>query len=278
MTNGVRFMLAATIVFSLMNVFVKAISHIPVVEILFFRAIISLIISAGMLKAQGVSVWGNNKPILIARGVAGSISLFIFFSLLHQIPLATARSLAYLAPIFTTIIGIFIVKEKVKPVQFIFFTISFIGVLVVQGFDSRIEVDHLMMGIFAAIFMALAYNFVRKLSTSEHPLVIIFYFPLVMLPISGVWSSFVWVMPVGIDWLFLLLVGVITQIAQYFMTKSYQSEALSKVSIVSYVGIIFSLGFGYFIFDETYNLATFMGMGLVMAGVVANVIFKKSHG
>ena len=278
MSKGVRFMLAATIVFSLMNVFVKAIPHIPVVEILFFRAIISLIISAGMLKAQGVSVWGNNKPILIARGVAGSISLFIFFSLLHQIPLATARSLAYLAPIFTTIIGIFIVKEKVKPVQWIFFGISFIGVMVVQGFDSRIEVGHLIMGIFAAIFMALAYNFVRKLSTSEHPLVIIFYFPLVMLPISGVWSSFVWVMPIGTDWLFLLLVGVITQIAQYFMTKSYQSEALSKVSIVSYVGIIFSLGFGYFIFDETYNLATFMGMGLVMAGVVANVIFKKSHG
>ena len=139
MSKGVRFMLVATMVFSLMNVFVKTIPHIPVVEIIFFRSVISLIMSVSMLKAQRVNIWGNNKPILIARGVVGSIALFTFFSLLHQIPLATARSLAYLAPIFTTIIGIFIVKEKVRPVQWIFFAISFVGVLVVQGFDSRIQ-------------------------------------------------------------------------------------------------------------------------------------------
>ncbi|MCP4457297.1 MAG: EamA family transporter, partial [Cytophagales bacterium] len=66
-----------------------------------------------------------------------------------------------------------------------------------------------------------------------------------------------------------------TQIAQYFMTKSYQSEKLSKVSIVSYVGIVFSLSFGFFIFDETYNLFTFIGIGLVMFGAVANVLFRK---
>ena len=275
-SQGVRFMLAASFVFSLMNVFVKAIPHIPVVEILFFRSLISMVLSVTMLRAQGVSIWGNNKIILLARGIAGSIALFTFFALLHQIPLATARSLAYLAPIFTTIIGIFIVKEKVKSVQWIFFSISFAGVLVIQGFDPRIEVAHLVMGVFAAIFMALAYNFIRKLKTSEHPLVVIFYFPLVMLPISGIWSSFVWVSPVGMDWVYLILVGIVTQIAQYFMTKSYQSESLSKVSIVSYVGIIFSLSFGFFIFGETYNLITFIGIGLVMSGAVANVIFKDS--
>ncbi len=267
-------MLAATVVFSLMNVFVKLIPSIPVIQIIFFRSVISLAISVTMLRVQKVNIWGNNKAILIARGVSGAIALFTFFSLVHLIPLATARSLAYLAPIFTTIIGIFIVREKVNPIQWIFFAISFIGVVVVQGFDPRIDFIHLMMGILAAVFMALAYNFVRKLSTNEHPLVIIFYFPLVMLPISGIWTSMVWVTPIGIEWFYILMVGITTQIAQFFMTKSYQSEAISKVSIVSYVGILFSLAFGFFLFDETYNLATFLGMALIMAGVVTNVIFK----
>ena len=273
-TKGVRFMLVASFVFSLMNVFVKAIPHIPVVEILFFRSLISMVLSVSMLKSQGVSIWGNNKVVLLTRGIAGSIALFTFFTLLHQIPLATARSLAYLAPIFTTIIGIFLVKEKVNSVQWIFFAISFAGVLVIQGFDPRINFAHLIMGISAAVFMALAYNFIRKLKTSEHPLVVIFYFPVVMLPISGIWSSFVWIPPVGMDWVYLILVGIVTQIAQYFMTKSFQSEELSKVSIVSYVGIVFSLAFGFFIFGETYNLFTFIGIGLVMLGAVANVVFK----
>ncbi|NNE54990.1 MAG: EamA family transporter, partial [Flavobacteriales bacterium] len=116
LSKGVRLMLAASFTFALMNVFVKAVPHIPAVEIILFRSVISLIISAYMLARQSVSIWGNNKPILIARGVSGAIALLIFFELLQQIPLATASSLAYLAPIFTTIIGIFLVGEKVKPI------------------------------------------------------------------------------------------------------------------------------------------------------------------
>lgn len=275
LSKGVRLMLAASFTFALMNVFVKAVPHIPAVEIILFRSVISLVISVFMLQKQKVSVWGNNKPILIARGVVGAIALLIFFELLQQIPLATASSLAYLAPIFTTIIGIFLVGEKVKPIQWLFFLISFGGVLIIQGFDSRIEIIHLIMGITTSFFMGLAYGFIRKLKTSEHPLVIIFYFPLVMLPISAIWSGIVWVMPSGIDWFYLIMVGILTQIAQFFMTKSYQSEELSKVSIVNYVGIVFSLSFGWIFFDEFFNIMTFLGMALVLAGVIANVLVKK---
>jgi RarD protein len=273
-SKGVTYMLIATFTFAMMNVFVKAVPHIPAVEIILFRSIVSLVISVGLLKQQSVNIWGKNKQVLIARGVAGAIALLIFFQLLQEIPLAAASSLAYLAPIFTTVIGIFLVKEKVRPIQWVFFLISFGGVLMIQGFDSRIEFIHLIMGIATSFFMGLAYNFIRKLKTSEHPLVIIFYFPLVMLPISGVWSGFVWVMPSGWDWFFLLMVGVLTQIAQFFMTKSYQSSELSVVSIVNYVGIVFSLSFGFIFFDEIFNLLTFVGMGLVIAGVVSNIFFK----
>ena len=267
-------MLVASFTFALMNVFVKVLAHIPAVEIIFFRSIISLVLSVTMLRTQSVSVWGFNKPILFARGIAGAIALLIFFTLLQEVPLAAASSLAYLAPIFTTIIGIFLVQEKVKPIQWFFFAISFGGVLVIQGFDGRIELTHLLMGLGTSLFMGLAYNFIRILKTSEHPLVIIFYFPLVMLPISGAWSWFVWVAPEGWDWVSLVLVGVLTQIAQYFMTKSYQSEELSKVSIINYVGIIFSLSFGYWLFGEVFNFMTIVGMGLILIGVISNVLLK----
>lgn len=275
LTPGVRYMLYATFTFALMKVFVKSLPHIPAIEIIFFRAIISLVISFYFLKRQNVPFFGNNKPILIARGITGSLALILYFYLLHSIPLATAATLQYLAPVFTTVLGVFIVKEKVNPWQWLFFGISFLGVLVVQGFDIRISYLHLIIGLATSFFMGLAYNFVRKLNTTEHPLVIILYFPLVLLPIGAVWSYFVWVTPQGWDWLMLLGVGILTQVAQFFMTKSYQSEEVSKVSILNYVGLVYALLFGFFLFDETFNIATYMGMGLVVLGVIANVVFKK---
>ena len=278
LTPGVRYMLYATFTFALMKVFVKAIPHIPAIEIIFFRAIVSLVISFYLLKQQKVPFWGNNKPVLIARGITGSVALILYFYLLHAIPLATAATLQYLSPIFTTVLGVFIVREKVNPWQWLFFAISFAGVLVVQGFDVRISYVDLGTGIATSFFMGLAYNFVRKLNTTEHPLVIILYFPLVLLPIGSVWSYFVWVTPQGWDWLMLLGVGILTQIAQFFMTKSYQHEEVSKVSILNYIGLIYALLFGFFLFDETFNITTYMGMGLVVAGVIANVVFKKRSG
>lgn len=276
LSQGVRYMLMATFTFTLMKVCVKLVPHIPAIEIILFRSVISMAISLYFLTRQRVVVWGNNKPVLIGRGLAGATALVIYFSLLQQIPLATASTLQYLAPIFTAVLGIFIVGEKVKNVQWIFFAMSFAGILVIQGFDPRISFIHVVMGITASLFMGLAYNFIRKLKTDEHPLVIIFYFPLVMLPISAIWSSFVWVQPVGWDWLVLILVGISTQIAQFFMTKAYQQEELNKISILTYVGIIYSLLFGYFLFDENYNLITYGGMALVLSGVILNVLWKRT--
>ena len=258
-----------------MKVFVKMVPHIPAIEIILFRSVISMGISLFFLTKQRVSIWGNNKPVLIGRGVAGAVALVIYFSLLQQIPLATASTLQYLAPVFTAVLGIFLVGEKVRNIQWVFFAMSFAGILVIQGFDPRISFIHVIMGIAASFFMGLAYNFIRKLKTSEHPLVIIFYFPLIMLPISGIWTTFVWVQPQGTDWLILILVGIATQVAQFLMTKAYQKEELSKVSILTYIGIIYSLAFGFFIFDETYNLVTYGGMALVLSGVILNVMWKK---
>ncbi len=268
-------MLLATFFFSLMNVFVKLVPNIPPVEIVFFRSIISLVLSYFFLAMQQVSVWGNNKKILLMRGAVGAISLILYFSTLQLIPLASAVTIQFLAPIFTTILGVFIVKEKVKPLQWLFFVVAFGGVLLVKGFDPRITPILFLMGVASAFFAGLAYNFIRKLNTTEHPLVIVFYFPLVTLPVTGLLSIFIWVQPIGIEWLYLLLIGVLTQLAQYFMTMAYQHEELSKVSSLKYLGLIYALGFGYLVFDETFNIMTYLGMFIMVASVGVNVWYKN---
>ena len=267
-------MLLATFLFALMNVCVKQVSHIPAIEVILFRSGISLLMSWVVLKRQNVSVWGTHHGLLITRGVAGAMALILFFTTLQNIPLATAATIQYLSPIFTTILGVFIVKEKVKPWQWLFFLVSFAGVLVIEGVDVRVSPLYLGLGVGSALFSGLAYNMIRKLNTREHPLVIVFYFPLVALPVSGLYSLFNWVQPEAWDWFFLILVGVLTQLAQYYMTMSYQAEEISKVANLSYTGIIYALFFGFVFFDEMFSVWSYAGMGLVLLGVILNVRYK----
>ena len=269
-------MLLATLLFSLMNVGVKLVPDIPAIEIIFFRSVISLIISAGMLKFRKVNLWGNNHAWLISRGLVGATALILYFITLQKIPLASAATIQYTSPVFTAILGIYIVRERIKPLQWLFFLVAFTGVLIVQGFDTRVSGFYLTLGLLSGMFSGLAYNIIRKLSTTEHPLVIVFYFPLVALPVSGLYSVFNWVPPNGwFEWVVLIAIGILTQFAQYFMTRAYQSEELSKVAILKYVGLIFALIFGFIIFDEHFNFLTYLGMTIVMAGVIGNVGYKE---
>ncbi|GAB3823197.1 DMT family transporter [Pontibacter rugosus] len=269
-------MLLSTFFFSLMQVCVKWVPHIPAEEIIVFRSLISLLISLVFLRKAGVSVWGNNRKLLFARGAFGAVALILFFNVLQNLPLATAATLQYLSPIFTAILGIFIVKERIRLWQWVFFLISFAGVLVIEGVEVNVDTLYLWLGVLSAVFTGVAYTIVRKLNVREHPLVIIFYFPLVTLPVVGVYTIFNWVQPVGWDWPMLLLVGLFTQLGQYYMTLSYQHEEISKVANLTYIGIIYALIFGFVFFGELLSGWTYVGMGLVLLGVLLNVQYKNN--
>ena len=75
----------------------------------------------------------------------------------------------------------------------------------------------------------------------------VFYFPLVATPIMGVLSFFNWVNPRGLDWFYILALGVVTQVAQVFMTKGIQSDSAGNIMTYKYIGVVFAFIYGYFI-------------------------------
>lgn len=271
---GVRYMLLATFFFALMNAAVKTLSHLPATEIALLRSVVSLFAAYALLRHHQIPLPGNNTRSLFLRGLFGSGSLVLYFITLQHMPLASAVTVQYLSPIFTAIMGIYMVREPVKSLQWVFFALSFAGILIVQGFDSRVEPVYLLLGIGSALFAGLAYNTIRQLKLTEHPLIITFYFPLVSLPISLLANGFQWVMPQGLDWVVLVFIGLIAQAAQYFMTKSYQHDELSKVASLKYLGIIYAWAFGFFVFEESFTFMAYVGMILVIAGVALNIWYR----
>ena len=139
------------------------------------------------------------------RGVFGTIALSMFFYTLQQIPLASAVTIQYLSPIFTALFAAIFLKEKMKLKQWIYFAIAFGGVALLKGFDERVSLSFMLVGIISAMFSGMAYTCIRQLKETDHPLVVVFYFPLLATPIMGVLSYFQWVKPIGKDWLILLL-------------------------------------------------------------------------
>ena len=267
-------MLISTFLFSFMQVLVKKLDYIPFFEIIFFRAIISFFLAYGAIHKQNISPFGNNIKLLILRGLFGTASLTSFFYALHHVPLASAITIVNIKPLMILLVAFFFLKEKVNWWQWLCFGLSFIGIAVVKGFDTRIDTLGLLSVLGAAGFAAVAHTLVRLLRKTDYPNVIIFYFTLVTLPIILPFTIYYWKMPEGFDWLMLISIGVITHFGQLFLTKAYQSEEMAKVSNIYYLGIVFAVAYGYFYFNEIYSLETVLGLLLVVGGVLLNMRFQ----
>ncbi|MCF8465477.1 MAG: DMT family transporter [Flavobacteriales bacterium] len=268
-------MLISTAAFSLMQLCVKFLSHLPTHELILFRSGISLILSLAYLLPKGIHPLGNNRKFLLLRGVFGVTALSLFFITLQNLPLASAVTVQYLSPIFTAIIAIFLLGERMKMLQWFFFGLAFLGVALLKGFDERVSVLYLGLGVLSAFFAGAAYNCIRMVKDTDHPLVVVLYFPMVATPIMLVLSYFEWVTPIGWDWALILLLGVFTQIGQVFMTKALQAEKANVVASLKYLGSLYALVFGYFIFNETYNWISIVGIVLILSGVLLNVLAKN---
>ena len=279
MNKGAQQMIISSFAFSLMHLCVKAMPHIPVFELVFFRSLGSLLITVLYLNKKRTPIFGNNKKVLFARGLFGTIGLCLFFITLQNIPLAGAVTIQYLSPFFTALFAVVILRERVKKKQWLFFSLAFIGVCLLKGFDVSGQISYyfVLVGVVSACFSGLAYNCIRHLRTTESTLVVVFYFPLVATPIMGVLSFFNWVKPEGIDWVYIIALGIATQVAQVFMTKGIQSDSAGNIMTYKYVGVVFAFIYGYFIFKETYSFLSVFGIFLLLSGVILNAVFKNQQ-
>lgn len=268
-------MLISTLSFSLMNVCIKVTGRIPFFELILFRSIISLILSYGYIRKNNLSLYGNNKKVLILRGIFGTIALSLLFASLQNLPLASAATISYLGPIFTAIFAIYILKEKVKPIQWLFFMIAFSGVVLIKGFDDNVDGIYVLAAVGSAFFSGLAYNMVRKLRTTDHPVVVVFYFPLVAIPLMLVLSILYWVQPIGTEWLLIVAIGLLAHIGQIYLSKALYLENAARISSIQFLGIITAIVFSLFLFHERYTFYNLVGIVFVTLGVVMNLYFTQ---
>jgi drug/metabolite transporter (DMT)-like permease len=228
-----------------------------------------------IVKKQNIKILNEHTPLLFLRGLFGAIALILYFSTIQNAPLATAVTLLYLAPIFTLIFAIFLLKEKPNPLQWPFVIMSFCGALVIKSFDPRLNLKYFIMGISAAIFAALAYNMIRILKDKVNTHLIILYFPLVTIPLTLPFLYKEWVDVDLNTFLGLLALGVATQIAQVYMTKAYQYSRAADIVHFNYLTTVYALLAGVIFFNEVITTSMIVGLSLIILGVILSSRFSK---
>lgn len=281
---GMRYMILSAFGFSLMAVCVKyaSLEGIPVLEIVAARALVSLILSYADIRYKKLPTFGQRKGLLLLRGLIGSLALVCVYYAITHLPLAEATVLQYLYPIFTAVLALFFLKERVHWHLLVSILLSFLGVLCVvrPAFLFGSEAQDLsyfavFAGILGAIGSSAAYVLVRKLNQTEDSSVIIFYFPLVALPFSLVLLGSDFVIPSWWACLLLVFVGLFTQVGQIGLTKAMQTETAGRAAAFSYLQVVFAALFGWYFFNEMPDEWFLAGAILILTGVLANVIPRQ---
>lgn len=268
-------MLLSILAFTVMNSLVKYLELVPPFQIVFFRALGTLILCLILLKARGIPVMGTNRGLLLSRGIVGTLAMMLFFMAVKEIPFGSAVSLRYLSPIFAGILAVLWLKERISWWQWMCFFLAFSGVLLLKGFDSRITPIGLFYILSSAFFSGMVYVLIRRIGLREHPLVIITYFMFCATTIGGLLSLLDWETPRLQDWWVLASLGIFGFFGQLFMTKAYQIASVGTVAPMKYLESVFALLVGWIWFGETYRIWSLVGIALVIGGMLLNIFGKR---
>jgi len=274
--TGIVMMILASICFALMAVMVKFLSDFPLMEIIFFRSVPIVLIIPLILKNKKISFWGNNKPLLLLRGLISFIVIIAYFYTITVMNLTDALTIKQLSPLFIILLASIFLREKVSFKQIAIFILALLGALLIIKPGFSLNIYPAIIGLIGAIFTAGAHIAVRRLRLFDHPLVIVNYLGYTIGLLSFIvllWQGNFCV-PNVLNLFVLLLMGLAGLGAQLALTKAYQMAPTKLVSLYLYLQIIFGALLGVFFFKEIPDLFSIFGASLIIISGYLNYKVK----
>ncbi len=274
----------ASFFFSLMTVCVKKIDNrIPIYELVFFRSLFSLFITSLIINKRNLNPWGRNKPLLVLRGIFGTIALVCIFYAIRTMPLNISTVIQYTYPIFISIFAGILINEKITKNLIIASVTGWLGILIIlnpsQLSSLNIELNNLsvLIAFLGAISTSLAYITVKKLTLTEDVFIIIKYFPLISVVTLSPIVFLNWVTPNFNDLVWIIGIGFFTQAGQTFLTIGIKKLQTSEAATINYLQVFFGSLWGILFFNELININFIMGSSLVLLGTIISTskILKK---
>ena len=271
-------MLVAAALFALMSVLVKhASSTFSPAELVFYRSAFGLIaiwmvIAISHRRLLAPLATGHFKAHFW-RGLSGFAALVLFFYALARLPLATAVTLNYTAPLFLAALSTWWLHEQHGRGLNGAVLLGFVGIVLLL----RPQVQNqawlpAAAGLASGMLAAVAYVNIKQLGRLGEPeWRVVFYFTLISTAGGAAWMALAgFHRPQSSDWPWLVGIGVTATVAQLALTRAYHRGRTLTVGALAYTTVVFSAVYGVLLFGEHLPPTAWIGMALVvLAGILA---------
>jgi drug/metabolite transporter (DMT)-like permease len=289
--RGILYMLIASLSFAVMGGFAKVVSEIlPAVEVTFFRNVFGVALIGYAIYRSPLKQTGGKPLLLLFRGVMGFAALLAYFYIIAYIPLGEAVTYNKTSPIFVAIFAFLFLGEKLPGSAVFAVLLGFVGILLIAQPQGGVFDKYDLLGIFSGLGAALAYASIRELRQyydtraivmsfmgvgTVAPLLLMLTTPYVNPPQELDFMFAAFVMPEGILWFYILMMGLSATLSQVLMTKAYEHTKAGIVGTVSYSNIVFALIIGILLGDPIPDIWTFLGILLVITSGLIVALAKK---
>jgi drug/metabolite transporter (DMT)-like permease len=264
---GILYMVGASLLFALVNAMVKwEVALYPVGEVAFVRSLFSLVPCYLMiLPRTGMAVWRTGRRWdHVKRAVSQFSSMMCIFIAFSLMPLADAIAISFSSPLFTTLLSILILKERVGVHRWTALFVGFLGVLLVTHPGAGSFQWGAAFALANAILISTVAIAIRRMSATEstetltiYQLTLITFFTAMLLP-------FGFAMPRWGDGLIMVLAGFGNGVAQYWWTKSFHLAPPSAVVPFNYLSLVWATALGFLVWGDLPTPALLTGSAVVV--------------
>jgi len=241
---------------------------IPVFQTLFFRSAIGLIIISSLILLMGKTQELRSERVALhaLRNTFHFLGQYGWFVGIGLLPLAEVFALEFTVPIWTAIIAALFLREKITSRKAISLFFGILGVIVIvrPGVEIVDVASLIVLG--AAICYAVSYTATKSLSSSESALTILFYMCLIQLPVSLFLSLSAWIWPVGIQWLWFVVVGITALSAHFCLVKATGHAEVTTVITLDFLRLPLIAVLGVLLYNETFDFYLVIGGVLMLFG------------
>ncbi len=240
-------------------------------QVVFFRNFFALLVMLPWIYLQGAAILKTRRWYLhLSRASTGIISMYCFFYIISQLPLAQAMLVLLLSPFVVPLIARFWLKEQPSRLTLFAIALGFAGVFIAIPLqDSPGNLTLLAIGLLSAVLVAVTKTTIRYMSDTEPAARIVFYFSLLTAVISFVPVPFAWQPLPAVAWWAFAGMGLLAAAGQMAMTKAYALAPASDIGMWTYSSVIFAGLFGYWFWQEPVTMGWFAGVLIIIyAGYV----------
>tara|TARA_B100001287_G_scaffold5640_1_gene4370 strand:+ start:288 stop:1175 length:888 start_codon:yes stop_codon:yes gene_type:complete len=243
----------------------------------FFRFFFGLIIIFPYLvKNKFTPYKTKNFKFYFIRGLFNLPMMIFGFGALVYVPFEQFKAMHFLSPIIVVLLSFVIFREKIYLYRIFALLIGFAGMLIIVRpgiIEFNIGTIMILTSLTFWSFIIILSKFVSK---DDSPITMVTYQYTLMTFFSLPLAIYFWVTPSLTSLIYVFIGAISGTILHLSLALSYKYADLSVTQPIWFTGLIFGSGIGYFAFNETPDLWTWLG-GIVVFSSVLVITYNEKN-